>query len=141
MSKKEIGGENFDLLLGSYDALVKSGSNSLQAAYAFGQVCDALTRVYTVKSLAEAISRSSATVYQYLRLYRAYPTERALLDKAEELGTYDVSRLNGQTPAAPVHWVFHCLNCGSFDVAKEKEIPGEAPPQHEHAVPVPVFRA
>jgi transcriptional regulator with XRE-family HTH domain len=112
---------DFGLLRDSYDSLVKAGRGSLEAAYAFGQVCDALNRVgYTQATLAQAVGVSPPTIATYLKLFRKYPTEHQLLHVAEELGTYDVSKLNGSVPAAPAHYVYHCLSCGSFEVKKER---------------------
>lgn len=114
-------GESFTLLREAYENLTKAGSTSLQAAYRFGAVCDALSGMYTQRSLAQAVGVSTSTINCYLRLFRRYPTEHALLHMAEELGTYDVSKLNGSVPSAPVHYVLHCTNCGGTEFVKERE--------------------
>jgi len=121
-------GENFTWLTETYSSLVKAGQGSLEAAYAFGQVCDALTRMgYTRQNLADAIGKTVPTVAKYLKLFRQYSTERALLDRADELGTYDVGLLAGNTPSAPVVTVLHCLNCGKYnDVVRQRLSPEEA---------------
>ncbi|HEY1705510.1 MAG TPA: hypothetical protein VGG75_37975 [Trebonia sp.] len=114
-------GENLDMLAAAYEKLVKAGTDSLSAAYTFGQIVDALAGLYTLKALGAAIGHSAAMVSTYRRLYRAYPSEHALQHAAAELGTYDISRLCGNTPAVPVRYVYRCENCGSYDTVKERE--------------------
>jgi hypothetical protein len=121
-------GENLAWLMETYGNLVKAGRGSLAAAYAFGQVCDALNRIgYSQQMLADAIGKSVPTISKYLKLFRLYPTEKALLDRAEALGHWDVGILAGNTPQAPVVTVLHCLNCGKYnDVVRERRSPEEA---------------
>jgi hypothetical protein len=123
-----VKGENLAWLVETYGNLVKAGRGSLQAAYAFGQVCDALTRIgYSRQNLADAIGKTAPTIAKYLKLFRTYPTERALLDRAEELGHWDVGVLAGNTPSAPVVTLLHCLHCGTYnDVIRERKTPEEA---------------
>jgi hypothetical protein len=123
-----IKGENLAWLTETYGSLVKAGRGSLQAAYAFGQVCDALTRIgYSRQNLADAIGKTAPTIAKYLKLFHSYSTEKALLDRAEELGHWDVGILAGTSPATPVVTLLHCLNCGKYnDVIRERKTPEEA---------------
>jgi len=116
-------GENLELLRDSYDALVKSGSDSLSKAYVFGQVVRALHRFHTYKEMGEWIGRSASLIAIYAQLAGRYPTEQALLREADRIGSYDVSRLaRDLAPAAPYHVVYHCTVCGSYDVVKERQL-------------------
>jgi hypothetical protein len=118
--------ENLDLFVTAYEDLRSSGTRSIMAAYNFGQVVDALSNsTYTLAELASAIDRTASMVSVYRKLYRRYPHVNALLRTAEEMGTYDVSRLAGTNPLVPVRYVFICENCGSSDVARHKESVGE----------------
>ncbi len=129
---KQQRGETLDLLRESYGELVKAGSNSLAKAYVFGQVVNALHRFYTYTELGDAIGRSHTTMRVYAMLAKKYPTEKALLNTAEKLGTYDVSRLVGSPVTTPSHYAWHCNNCGSDDVVKER-VPGPREPAPEAA--------
>jgi hypothetical protein len=123
--------DGLDGLQLAYESLVKAGSNSLSAAYRFGQVIDALSGpgYYTHRMLGEAIGRSGAMIGVYARLYRSYHSERHLLATADKMGTYDVSVLAGKTPQVAVKYTFKCENCGSSDIVKERvrpEVPASA---------------
>jgi hypothetical protein len=120
--------ENLDLLMDAYHSLVKAGRGSLRAAYAFGQVCDALNRIgYTQTVLAEAVGLSNATISRYMKLFRRYANENMLLRRAEELGTYDVGQLAGNSPQEPAVYVLHCIHCGTYnEVVRERKTPEEA---------------
>jgi hypothetical protein len=117
--------ENLDLFVTAYEDLRSSGTRSVMAAYRFGQVVDALSSTYTLGELGAAIGRTASMVSVYRKLYRRYPHVNALLKAADELGTYDVSKLAGQNPLVPVKYVFICLNCGSDHVERHKESVGE----------------
>jgi hypothetical protein len=121
-------GENLDLLLTAYEDLVKAGNNSLSKAYVFGQVVRALHRFYSYREMGAAINRSESTVSNYAKLAGRYPTEKSLLDAADELGTYDVARLSSDNvhAAAPYHMVWHCSHCGGTEFTKSRE-PVEEP--------------
>jgi hypothetical protein len=113
--------DGFDVLRDRHNKLVKAGAASLLAAYRFGQVCDELSRLYTQATMAAVIGVTPPTVSTYRKLFLKYPNEHVLLHVAEEMNTYDVSKLNGSVPGAPVHYVFKCKNCGSSDVSRLRE--------------------
>lgn len=116
--------EGLDALFTAHGNLVKFGEQGLIAAYTFGNVIEALHRFYTYREMAAALGyKSVSTINKYSLLYRKYPNENTLLREASRLETYDVQRLNGSTPAIPLVYVFHCQNCGSYDVHKERETP------------------
>lgn len=113
--------ETLDLLHTAYDALTKAGRDSLSKAYAFGNVVNALHGIFTYAQLAAELGVTTSTVAKYAKLYRAYDSEQYLLHVATELGTYDVGVLAaGEAPARYVY-AWHCQNCGSFNVKKERE--------------------
>ena len=132
MSNKN--GESLDLLYTAYANLVKAGKDSLSAAYRFGQVVDALYGYYTYAEMGREIERSAATVQIYRKLFQRYPHEGALQEVAQKLGTYDISKLAGRNPAVPVHWAYHCTNCGSSAIVKEKAAAGQYIPVAREAV-------
>ena len=119
MSKSK--GETLDLLRTAYDALTKAGRDSLSKAYAFGNVVHALHGIFTYGQLAEELGVTSTTVSKYAKLYRKYPTEQLLMHTAAEMSTYDVGVLSSDADTARYVYAWHCLNCGSFDVKKERE--------------------
>jgi len=128
-------GESLDLLYTAYANLVKAGKDSLTAAYQFGQVVDALYGYYSYEAMGREIGRSASTVQIYRKLFLHYPHEGALQETAQKLGTFDVSKLAGRNPAVPVHWAYHCTNCGSSAIVREKAANGQyVPVQHD---PVP----
>jgi hypothetical protein len=114
--------ESGEALREAYDNLVKAGQGSLEAAYAFGQVVDALNGQlgYSYTMLGDMIGRSAVTVAVYAKLYRKYPTVQSLIHMAEEMGTWDVHRLVSDAQTMRYRYVFHCRNCGSYDVARER---------------------
>lgn len=115
--------ETLDLLLSAYEDLVKAGRNSLSKAYVFGQIVRALHRFYSYRELGEAIGKSYVTVSIYAKLAGKYPTERALLNAAEEMGTYDVAKLGAEDAhgSSPYHVVWHCNNCNGTEFTRTRE--------------------
>ena len=114
-------GETLDLLHAAYDALTKAGRESLSKAYAFGNVVNALHGIFTYTQLAAELGVTTSTVSKYAKLYRRYPNEQLLLHTAAELGSYDVGVLAADEAPARYAYLWHCQNCGSFQVKKERE--------------------
>lgn len=121
MSKNNARGETLDLLHVAYDALTKAGRNSLSKAYAFGNVVNALHGLFTYAQLGAELGVTPTTVSTYAKLYRKYPNEQLLMHTAAELGTYDVSRLAAESETVRYVYQWHCANCGSYDVHKERQ--------------------
>ena len=118
--------ETLELLHSAYDALTKAGEDSLSKAYTFGNVVNALHGIFTYAQLAEEIGVTTSTVSKYAKLYRKFPTEKALLDMARALKVYDVGILGGDAAHAHYAYKWHCQNCGSYDVKKERQEPEAA---------------
>jgi hypothetical protein len=114
-------GETLDLLHSAYEALTKAGRNSLAKAYTFGNVVNALHGIFSYSQLAAEIGVTPTTISTYAKLYRRYPNEQLLMHTAAELGTYDVSRLASESESIRYVYNWHCNNCGSYDVKKERQ--------------------
>lgn len=115
-------GETLDQFIAEYGKLVRAGNGSLQAAYRFGSVVNALHGLYTYKQLGGVIDRTGGMVAIYAKLARSYPNENALLRTADQLQTYDISRLAGGTPSASATYVMLCNHCGTIgEVSRHKE--------------------
>jgi hypothetical protein len=120
----------------SYNDLVKSGVGSLQAALTFGGVVDALSISYTLKSMAESLGVSQATVARYRKLYGKYQGDlTALLAKAAEIESYDIGKLSADEVTPGPQYTAHCTNCGASGktivkrrVTKEDAVAGVIPP-------------
>jgi hypothetical protein len=112
--------ENLELLASAYAGLVRAGEGSLEAAYAFGQVIEALYGLYTLTQLAAEVGVSNATIGKYRKLAVAYPNVNALLRRSRELHTYDVSVLAAGSASAPARYELHCTVCGSYDIERER---------------------
>lgn len=117
-------GETLELLHSAYDALVKAGEDSLKKAYLFGNVVHALHGIFTYRQLGDELGVTPTTVSKYDKLYRKFPTEKALLDRSRELGTHDVGLLASDIPAVHYAYAWHCTNCGSYAVVKERQEEG-----------------
>lgn len=116
--------EGTDALRAAYENLTKAGQGSLHAAYAFGQIVDALTGVgYTYGMLGEMIGRSGSMVSMYAKLYRKYPNVQTLVHLAEEMSTYDVSRLASDTKTVRYAYAWQCQHCGTVgEVRKIRQL-------------------
>lgn len=129
-----ISAENAAMLRELYGRLVKAGEESIVAARNFGQMADLLKSMgYTYAAIGRVVDRSSSAVSVYAKLFRAYPTEYAMIRQARELGTYDVARLAGANPLVPVSYEFVCHNCGSHDILRERKAPAIYVVPKEHA--------
>lgn len=110
----------------AFGQLRSADQRSIVAAYRFGQVVDALHKTgYSWMELGEEVDRSWLTVKLYATLYNKYDDEKELLETAEAMRTYAVARLAGNTSLVPAVFVFHCMNCGSFEIRKERKTDDE----------------
>lgn len=122
MSSTQVVRLEFRGLHKSFGQLRSADQRSIVAAYRFGQVVDALHATgFTWQEMGEELDRSWHTIKLYAKLYNKYDTERDLLDTAEAMKTYNVARLAGNISMSPIQYVLHCLNCGSFEVKKERK--------------------
>lgn len=112
--------ENLVTLRLAYDTLVKAGDDSLRAAFNFGQVIDALSNTFTLKTMGQEIGRTAVTVGTYARLYRRYPTVETLLKTAQEYGTFDISKLVAGEAVLRAKFGYQCNHCGSWDVVHRR---------------------
>jgi hypothetical protein len=118
----------------SYSALVKSGRDSVRAAWRFGQCCDSFTDDFTVKEQAEALDLSSGTIARYLRFYRAFQRPELAVEASTRLETYNIDLITEMAgslkpvehgrPLAGRRYRYRCHHCDSIDVARE-EIPAD----------------
>lgn len=125
-------GETLRLFYETYHALTKASEESLRRALKFGNVVNALHGLYTYAELAEEIDVTPTTVATYAKLYRKYDgNEKLLIETSRRMHTYDVHRLANDNE--PVHYVYawHCSNCGSDKVVKERVPDAEIPAQAE----------
>lgn len=103
-----------------YDALVKSGEESLHAAYNFGLAVEALRYRYTFIGMADSLKLSVATVSKYAKLYRKYARVELLVEEARRTGCYDTGKLAcGDSPFSYTQHL-KCNNCGSDDILRER---------------------
>lgn len=120
----------------SYAQLVKAGSNSVRAAWRFGQTLDSFSDAYTQLQLSDAMDLSVSTIARYRRLYHAFQRPELALEASAQLETFNIDTLVAlQDQLAPVghgrplagrHWVSTCRACGSHDVGRD-----EIPPDDE----------
>jgi hypothetical protein len=114
-------GESLDMLTDLYGDLRSSGARSLSAAYKFGQVVRALHRAYSFTDMAEYLGISVATVSKYAKLAGLYSTEVVLLRTAEQMSSWDISKLISIDAGVPIRSVLECRNCHSHDIAHKRE--------------------
>lgn len=122
-------GGSFDFLVERHGQLTRAGQGSLQAAYNFGEIVNMLhDQGYSYATLGEVVGLTGAGISVYAKLFRKYPTASMLLRLSEQMGTYDVSRLASDGETAHYSYAYHCGNCGSYDVHKERkpEVPASA---------------
>jgi hypothetical protein len=121
--------DSFNLLLERHGQLVRAGQGSLQAAYNFGEVVNVMhDQGYSYAALGDMVALSGPGISTYAKLFRKYPTVNTLLRTSEQMGTYDVSRLASDGETAHYSYLYHCSNCGSFNVKRERapEVPASA---------------
>jgi hypothetical protein len=119
----------------AYSALVKSGRDSVRAAWRFGQCCDSFTDDFTVKEQAEALGLSPGTIARYLRFYRAFQRPELAVQASTRLETYNIDLIielagtlgpvDHARPMAGRRFRYRCQHCHSTDVGRE-EITAEA---------------
>jgi hypothetical protein len=124
----------------AFGQLRSADRRSIIAAYRFGQVVVALNATgYKWEEIGDEVDRSWRTIKLYATLYNKYDTEQELIEDADKLGIYNVSKLAGHTSMVPIQYVLHCTNCGSFEVKKERK--REDDPPAMMPIVVPKFQA
>lgn len=114
----------------SYQSLVKSGGDSVRAAWRFGQTLDSFTDKYTGLQIADAMELSVSTIARYLRFYRAYQRPEQAIAASDQLETYNIDIITElQTQLGPVEHArplagrrfrYRCQHCQSTEVAREE---------------------
>lgn len=117
------------MLATAYRALVKSGNDSVRAAWRFGQVLDGCSEAFSQLQLADALNLSKSTIARYLRLYRAYQRPELAVEAATQLETFNIDLITElQNHLKPVdhrtlagrHFRYHCTSCGSTEVHRQE---------------------
>ena len=116
----------------SYKSLVKSGNDSVRAAWRFGQTLDSFSDSYTQLQIADAMELNVSTIARYLRLFRAYQRPELALAASQELETYNIDTITElQTALGPIEhgrpmagrrFRYRCQHCKSTEIHRE-EIP------------------
>lgn len=106
----------------AYDSLTKASEQSLRAAFDFGQIIDALANTYTFEVMADEIGRHRTTIALYSRLYRKFTRVEHLIAASRELGTFDIARLCSEQALVHYKIIYHCANCGSYDVQRQRAL-------------------
>lgn len=132
------------MLATAYGALVKAGSDSVRAAWRFGQVLDGCSEAFSQRQLADALNLSVSTLSRYLRLYRAYQRPELAVEAGKQLQTFNVDLIvELQNQLKPVehrslagrHFRYTCHSCGSRDVQRlEVDENGEPVAELEEAM-------
>jgi hypothetical protein len=124
----------------TFGELRNADRRSIVAAYRHGQVIDALHKSgFTWGELGDEVDRSWRTVRLYAVLYNKYDSEQDVVETADRMKTYNVARLAGHSSLTPIQYVMHCMNCGSFEVKKERKQEEVVP--DAQVVPVPKFQS
>jgi hypothetical protein len=114
----------------AYQSLVKSGRDSVRAAWRFGQCCDSFTDDWTIKEQAEALDLSAGTIQRYLRFYRAFQRPELAVQASTRLETYNIDLITEMAgslkpvahgrPMAGRRYRYRCQHCQSTDVGREE---------------------
>ena len=125
--------ENLSMLHDAFDRLAIASEGGLRAAYAFGQIADALRAIgYSFATMGAEVNRTGPTVNMYARLYRKFPRVELLLDLAHELGTFDISILIRDEGSLRTKYGYQCGVCESWMTHRrplpEGGVPAEAVP-------------
>jgi hypothetical protein len=113
----------------AFGQLRSHNDRGLVAAYRFGELVKVLHKQgYTWEELGDEIDRKADTMRLYVKLFNSYETERDLLDTAEQMKTWSVSKLAGHTSMVPIQYVLHCTNCGAFEGIKRERKHEDDPP-------------
>jgi transcriptional regulator with XRE-family HTH domain len=119
-----------ELLADAYANLVRAGTDSVRAAWRFGQTIDSFTDHaigYTMAVLADAMGLSASTLYRYRRFYAAYQTPELAIRASKKLETFNIDiiwELQNQLspvdhrPLAGRRFRTFCTHCRSSDVAR-----------------------
>lgn len=120
-----------DILKRSYTELRRYGTDSVRAAWRFGQCLDSFTDTYTNGMLAEAVGVSAATVAKYLKLHAAYQRPELAVDASRALQTYDIgiiialrddlSPVEHARPYAGRKYRYRCTHCNVVGEVKREE--------------------
>lgn len=134
----------FEALSASYQELRRYGTDSVRAAWNFGQLLDhflAPITGYTQGMLAQALGISVGTVKRYLKLYEAYQRADLAVDASKALQTYDVGIITAlrddlrpvehARPYAGRRYQYRCNSCHGTDVAREELDPETLQPLAE----------
>ena len=121
--------ETLDRFHDAYDDMRRYNRRGLERVYNFGQLADVLSRIHGWGVLSDEINLSVEWLQTYARLYRKYPTVRALQDTAERLHSWSVSRLAGAEPSFKWEHYNQCTNCGSTKTVKKRRVPKHASPE------------
>jgi hypothetical protein len=125
----------------AFGQLRSHNNRGLVAAYRFGELIKVLHRQgFSWEELGDEIDRKPDTMRLYVKLFNSYDGEQELLTTAEQMKTWSVSKLAGHTPIVPVQYVFHCVNCGSSDIKKERKHEDD-PPITAPVITAPKFRS
>jgi transcriptional regulator with XRE-family HTH domain len=114
----------------SYQSLVKAGTDSVRAAWRFGQCIDSFSDAYTQRDLADAMGLSVSTLHRYRRFYAAYQRPELALAASEQLETFNIDiiwELQNQLrpvehgrPMAGRRFRYRCQHCQATDVRREE---------------------
>ena len=117
----------------AYKSLVKSGNDSVRAAWRFGQVIDGFTDSYKQADLADALGLSVSTLHRYRRLYLAYQRPELALKASEELESFNIDviyELQNQLhpvrhgrPMAGRRFRYRCQHCSHTEITREEYDP------------------
>jgi hypothetical protein len=118
----------------AYQALVKSGRDSVRAAWRFGQCCDSFTDDWTAAEQGEALGVCAGTIQRYLRFYRAFQRPDLAVEASIRLETFNIdliTELAGSLtpvqhgrPMAGRRYRYRCEHCQGTEIRRE-EITGD----------------
>lgn len=127
---RAVDGGTLRALRMSYRQLVKHGTDSVRAAWRFGQTLDSFSDAYHQRELADAMDLSVSTLARYLRLFRAYQRPELAVAASEQLETYNIDIIielqnmlhpvEHARPMAGRRFRYRCQHCHSTDVGREE---------------------
>jgi hypothetical protein len=119
-----------------FNQLRSNNNRGLIAAYRFGEIMMVLNRQgFTLDELGAEFDRKARTISMYIKLFKMYEDEQALLSTADKMKTWSVSRLTGNTAIEIMVFLYHCGNCGAEgnDIVKTKRRKAEVEAEKELA--------
>jgi len=142
---REVDASTLQALRLSYSHLVKAGTDSVTAAWKFGQCIDSFSHRYNRVQLAGAMNLSESTLYRYTRLHFAYQRPEEAVEASRLLETFNIDTIatlkdqlgpvSHGRPLAGRRWQSTCRHCGSHDIAREELTPEETGAMEAEAVP------